>query len=216
MSQSPKAGKNDLNSTLERYQAILSPERFESLQACALQAAPSAVRLNLLKCCEPKAFINRLTREYGWNLTSLPFSKHGWQITNATTSPGKTIEHQLGYFYIQDAASILPVSLFTQNPKPALILDMAASPGGKTTQLVDSVSDRSLVVANDSSPNRLKALRSVTEICGTVNTILTNFPGEKCGIWFPETFERVLLDAPCSMESLRDSPTHPHRPISQD
>jgi len=216
VSQSPKAGKNDLNSTLERYQAILSPERFESLQACALQAAPSAVRLNLLKCCEPKAFINRLTREYGWNLTSLPFSKHGWQITNATTSPGKTIEHQLGYFYIQDAASILPVSLFTQNPKPALILDMAASPGGKTTQLVDSVSDRSLVVANDSSPNRLKALRSVTEIWGTVNTILTNFPGEKWGIWFPETFERVLLDAPCSMESLRDSPTHPHRPISQD
>ena len=110
----------------------------------------------------------------------------------------------------------MPVSLFSPTPKASLTLDMAASPGGKTTQLVDSVSDQSLVIANDSSTSRLKALRSVTEIWGTLNTTLTNFPGEKWGSWYPETFDRVLLDAPCSMESLRDSPTHPHRPISQD
>ena len=216
MSQRPKPGKNDFSSALGRYKAILPPERFERLQACALQAAPSAVRLNLLKCRDPQAFISRLAADYGWELSSLPYSDYAWQIRNTLTSPGKTIEHQLGYFYIQDAASILPVSLFSPAPRACLTLDMAASPGGKTTQLVDSVSDQSLVVANDSSPSRLKALRSVTEIWGTVNTILTNFPGEKWGIWFPETFDRVLLDAPCSMESLRDSPTHPHRPISQD
>lgn len=216
MSKNQDSGKNDLNSALGRYQGILPRESFERLQACALQAAPSAVRLNLLKCPEPSPFIHRLATDYDWVLSPLPFSEYAWQISNATTSPGKTIEHQLGYFYIQDAASILPVSLFSQNLKPRLTLDMAASPGGKTTQLVDSVSDQSLVIANDSSPSRLKALRSVTEIWGTVNTVLTNFPGEKWGNWFPETFERVLLDAPCSMESLRDSPTHPHRPISQD
>ena len=216
MSQSPKPGKNVLSSALGRYKAILPPERFERLQACALQAAPSAVRLNLLKCRDPQAFFSRLAADYGWELSPLPYSDHAWQIRNTLTSPGKTIEHQLGYFYIQDAASILPVSLFSPAPRACLTLDMAASPGGKTTQLVDSVSDQSLVVANDSSANRLKALRSVTEIWGTVNTILTNFPGEKWGSWFPETFDRVLLDAPCSMESLRDSPTHPHRPISQD
>ena len=216
MKQSQDSGKNDLRSALGRYQAILPPERFERLQACAPQAAPSAVRLNLLKCPEPSTFIHRLAADYGWDLSPLPFSEFAWQIPNAATSPGKTIEHQLGYFYIQDAASILPVSLFSQNSKPRLTLDMAASPGGKTTQLVDSISDQSLVIANDSSPSRLKALRSVTEIWGTVNTVLTNFPGEKWGNWFPETFDRVLLDAPCSMESLRDSPTHPHRPISQD
>ena len=216
MSQSHKTGKNDLSSALERYQAILTPERFESLQICAMQAAPSAVRLNLLKCREPQAFINQLAADYAWDLSPLPFSDHAWQIRNAATSPGKTIEHQLGYYYILDAASILPVSLFSSAPKPGLTLDMAASPGGKTTQLIDSFFDQSLVVANDSSTSRLKALRSVTEIWGTLNTTLTNFPGEKWGNWYPETFDRVLLDAPCSMESLRDSPSHPHRPISQD
>ncbi|HSN95556.1 MAG TPA: hypothetical protein VLR89_10940 [Anaerolineaceae bacterium] len=216
MSQHHDSGKNDLSSALGRYQAILSPERFESLQTCALQSAPSAVRLNMLKCSKPQEFINHVAHKYGWELSPIPFSDNAWQIMDSVTSPGKTTEHQLGYFYIQDAASILPVSLFSQNPKPCLTLDMAASPGGKTTQLIDGVSDQSLVIANDSSASRLKALRSVTEIWGTVNTVLTNFPGEKWGDWFPNTFDRVLLDAPCSMESLRDSPTHPHRPISQD
>jgi 16S rRNA (cytosine1407-C5)-methyltransferase len=216
VNQSQKTGKNDLTSALGRYQGILAPERFERLKTCALQAAPSAVRINLLKCDNPKAFIRRLASDYGWDLSPLPFSECTWQISNAVTSPGKTIEHQLGYFYIQDAASILPVSLFSTSTKPRLTLDMAASPGGKTTQLIDSVSDQALVIANDSSASRLKALRSVTEIWGTLNTVLTNFPGEKWGTWFPDTFDRVLLDAPCSMESLRDSPSHPHRPISQD
>jgi len=216
VSQNPKTGKNDLNSALERYRSLLTPERFERLQTCAIQAAPSAVRLNLLKCHHPEQFITRLAADYAWELGPLPYSQFAWQINHAQTNPGKTIEHQLGYFYIQDAASILPVSLFSTRHETSLTLDMAASPGGKTTQLVDSCADQSLVVANDSSPSRLKALRSVTEIWGSVNTVLTNFPGEKWGSWYPETFDRVLLDAPCSMESLRDSPTHPHRPISQD
>ncbi len=216
MSKSPKSGKNDLSSALARYQSILPAERYENLQSCALRAAPSAIRLNLLKCHDPKAFISRLVADYGWEIKQLPYSEFAWQITESVISPGKTIEHQLGYFYIQDAASILPVSLFNPVTSQNLTLDMAASPGGKTTQLVDFTSDQTLVVANDSSPSRLKALRSVTEIWGSVNTVLTHFPGEKWGSWYPETFDRVLLDAPCSMESLRDSPTHPHRPISQD
>ncbi|MEA4812145.1 MAG: hypothetical protein VB108_06220 [Anaerolineaceae bacterium] len=209
------ASQNDFLSALTRYETLLAPARFEALKACALQPAPSSVRLNLLKCPEPEQFIQHLAASYGWQLKALPFSKYAWQLLNAQTSPGKTMEHQLGYYYIQDAASILPVSLFDQVQKPRLTLDMAASPGGKTTQLVDLQADQDLVIANDSSPSRLKALRSVMDIWGSVNCALTNFPGEKWGLWFPETFDRVLLDAPCSMESLRDSATHPHRPISE-
>jgi 16S rRNA (cytosine1407-C5)-methyltransferase len=48
-----------------------------------------------------------------------------------------------------------------------------------------------------------------------MNIATTSFPGEKFGAWFPERFDRVLLDAPCSMENLRSSETHPMRPISE-
>src|SRR5690606_15378550 len=62
--------------------------------------------------------------------------------------------------------------------------------------------------------SRLQALRVVLLTWGAANTAITNFPGEKLGVWFPETFDRVLLDAPCSMEGLRVSASHPSRPIT--
>ena len=46
---------------------------------------------------------------------------------------------------------------------------------------------------------------------GAINTAVSNYPGERFGAWYPETFDRVLLDAPCSMENLRPSGSHPRR-----
>jgi len=138
------------------------------------------------------------------------------RCSQAKLLPGQTLEHRLGYYYVQDAASILPVSLFSTSTTPKLVLDMAASPGGKTTQLVDHNLDRDFVIANDSSASRLSALRTVLQVWGSANHMITNFAGERLGDWFPQTFDRILLDAPCSMESLRVSASHPPRPITSD
>jgi 16S rRNA (cytosine1407-C5)-methyltransferase len=91
---------------------------------------------------------------------------------------------------------------------------MAASPGGKTTHLVSKTGDQGLVIANDSSHSRITALRLVLQTWGAASSVVTSFPGEKFGDWFPDTFDRVLLDAPCSMHNLRSSDSHPVRPIS--
>ncbi|NLN69439.1 MAG: hypothetical protein GX142_01435, partial [Chloroflexi bacterium] len=61
------------------------------------------------------------------------------------------------------------------------------------------------------SRSRIPALRSVLAAWGGINQAVTHFPGESFGKWFPETFDIVLLDAPCSMESLRPTLTHPLR-----
>ena len=88
---------------------------------------------------------------------------------------------------------MLPVELFDLKPdSDQLILDMAASPGGKTTHLISRSGDQSLVIANDSSPDRVTALRLVLQTWGAANTAVTNFPGEKFGGWFPETFDLWL------------------------
>ena len=101
---------------------------------------------------------------------------------------------------------MMPVELFNfDDVKNPLILDMAASPGGKTTHLVSRSADQGLVIANDSSRDRITALRLVMQSWGAVNIAATQYPGEKYGAWFPETFDRVLLDAPCSMQGLRDT-----------
>lgn len=112
---------------------------------------------------------------------------------------------------------MLPVSLF--NPQKLqdspLILDMAASPGGKTTHLISASDDRGMILANDGSASRITALKKVLKNWGSVNHAVTNFPGERFGDWFPNTFDAILLDAPCSMQGLVSSDTHPIRPITE-
>lgn len=201
---------------LERYRPYLSEEQFTTLLNDAEIESASAVRINKLKSDKPGEHMQALAEKYGWKTKPIPFSSEAVQVENAQISPSQTIEHKLGQFYIQDAASILPVSLFTHTDQQLLVLDMAASPGGKTTQLIDLVLDSDLVIANDSSASRVPALRTVLQTWGANNFAVTNFPGESWGEWYPETFDRILLDAPCSMQSLRVSASHPHRPITAD
>ena len=206
----------EIQAAIERYRPYLSPADYELLLESAANSAPSAVRVNLLKSFTPDQDLETWSERYGWKTSQIPFSDTSRQVLSSQTPPGQTLEHRLGYYYVQDAASILPVSLFAPSKTPKLVLDMAASPGGKTTQLVDHNLDQDFVMANDSSASRLSALRTVLQIWGSANTMISNFAGERLGEWFPQTFDRILLDAPCSMESLRVSASHPPRPITTD
>ncbi len=206
----------EILTAIERYRPYLSASELQRLLDSAAVPAPSAVRVNRLKSSNPAASLAEWAERYGWHISKIPFSDASCQVLAAQTPPGQTLEHRLGYYYIQDAASILPVSLFSPPQSRRLVLDMAASPGGKTTQLIDNNLDQDFVVANDSSASRLSALRTVVQMWGSANHMIANFAGERLGDWFPETFDCVLLDAPCSMESLRVSASHPPRPITAD
>lgn len=197
----------ELLQAMARYRPYLSPADYQKLLAASNIAAPSAVRVNLLKSSDPAGDLGDWSRRYGWQTSPVPFSASSIQVLSSQTPPGQTLEHRLGYYYVQDAASILPVSLFSPSESPKLVLDMAASPGGKTTQLIDHNHDRDFVIANDSSASRLSALRTVLQIWGGANYAITNFAGERLGDWFPQVFDRVLLDAPCSgLGTLRRRP----------
>ncbi len=216
MNTPPDSIADPTSAGLQRYEPYLSAEAYNALLATIHEPAPIALRVNLLKNEDPMRALEKWSGRYGWECSPVPFCSAGFQLMRYSTSPSQTVEHRLGYYYLQDAASMLPVSLFSPSTSQSLTLDMAASPGGKTTQLVDNCQDTSLVIANDSSASRLPALKVVLQTWGALNTVITNYPGEKWGAWFPETFDRILLDAPCSMESLRVSPSHPHRPITPD
>jgi 16S rRNA (cytosine1407-C5)-methyltransferase len=201
--------------SFERLASLLPEgERAQLAEAMQKPLMP-AIRINPLKCQDPQSELNALSERYAWQTRPVPFCSSGWWVTDHETTPGKTFEHRLGQYYIQDAASMLPVELFDLDDlNDPLILDLAASPGGKTTHLVSRTADRGLVIANDSSRARITALRLVLRNWGAAKTAVTQFPGEQFGTWFPETFDRVLLDAPCSMESLHSTDSHTSRPIT--
>ncbi|MEW6649113.1 MAG: tRNA pseudouridine(55) synthase TruB [Chloroflexota bacterium] len=201
------------SAALERLRGLLSEPDYTALLDELAQPLKPALRLNPLKA-QPGQ-VSEWAQRYGWRLTSVPFCPTGWQVNEQRVPISQTLEHRLGHYYIQDAASMLPAELFDLNDAPrALILDLAASPGGKTTHLVSRTLDQSLVLANDAAAERITALRLVLQNWGTLNAAVTRFPAEKFGRWFPAVFDRVLLDAPCSMQSLRSTESHPMRPIS--
>ena len=199
-----------LRESLERFTGILSDQDIEQILALQDQPLPIGIRINPLKA-DPAKAIHSLSARYGWQVSSIPFCDNGWVIHSSDKSPGTTLEHKMGQYYLQDAASMVPVSLFDMDIPQPLVLDMAASPGGKTTHLIDRMNDRGFILANDGSKGRIPALRAVLANWGGANIAITNYPGEAFGAWYPETFDRVLLDAPCSMENLRPTENRPLR-----
>lgn len=132
----------------------------------------------------------------GFKLKKIPFIENGFFITGKRTDLGNLIEHSLGYFYVQEAASMIPPLVL--NPKQTdIILDMCASPGSKTTQLASIMDNKGLIIANDIRYERIKVLHTNTQRCGVANTVITLMPGYN----FSKTkikFDKILLDAPCS------------------
>ncbi|MBI2044549.1 RsmB/NOP family class I SAM-dependent RNA methyltransferase [Candidatus Pacearchaeota archaeon] len=89
---------------------------------------------------------------------------------------GRSLEHLLGYYYIQDLASMLPVLVL--EPKPnELVLDLCSSPGSKTTQIASCMENKGTIIANEVSLSRIKILASNLERCGCSNTIITRKDG---------------------------------------
>lgn len=78
------------------------------------------------------------------------------------------------------------------------ILDMSASPGGKTTQLAEYYPN-SLIIANEIDKTRMRQLHENLDRLGAKNSFVTNYDGRFLKN-FPETFDKILLDAPCSGE----------------
>lgn len=146
-----------------------------------------------------------LWQSLGWSAEPIPWCSEGFWLepidANQYVALGNSFAHTQGVFYLQEASSMLPAMAFTQanDTQQFLILDMAAAPGSKTTQLACLFPD-SHIVANELSASRLKSLHHNLLRCGIANQTLTNFDAKVFGEYQQETFDRVLLDAPCSGE----------------
>lgn len=200
---------------IERYRSLLDSGEYSLLVEEIDLPLPPSIRVNPLKT--DKHFPAFLQQKFGWSLETLPYCAAGYKVRqNNGPEVSSVLEHKLGMFYIQESASMLPVELFSiGKDQDELCLDLAASPGGKTTHLISRLHDRGLVVANDSSQGRIQALRIVLQNWGAVGSAVTRFPGENFGPWYPNTFDKVLLDAPCSMQGLRVSESHALRPVTE-
>ncbi len=178
----------------ERYRLLLGP-RYEEFIRFSSTYIRKCIRVNTLKIAVPELRA-RLTRA-GWALTPVPWCPEGFWIEKEGEERfdiGNIPEHQLGYFYIQEAASMIPPVVLAPEPGDR-VLDLCAAPGSKTTQLAQYLRNQGLLVANDVDWSRLKPLGLNLMRCGVTNTAVVL----KANNRLPEAFfDKVLVDAPCS------------------
>ncbi|MFM2484037.1 16S rRNA (cytosine(1407)-C(5))-methyltransferase RsmF [Celerinatantimonas yamalensis] len=191
-------------------ETVVDERCFEQFLHYCDQPLRRSVRVNTLKITVTE-FVTRMTNQ-GWMLTPIPWCEQGFWLEreDETTPLGNTLEHLGGLFYIQEASSMLPVSAlfhFIRVCDAPLLLDAAAAPGSKTTQIAARLAHQGAIVANEFSASRIKGLYSNLQRCGIANVALTNYNADVFGRWLPETFNGILLDAPCSGEgTLRKDP----------
>ena len=176
----------------------LSMESF--IQICH-QPLRRSIRLNPLK----SGSMQQLTAALG-PLKPIPWCSEGYWFTQEPDfQVGNHIAHLSGQFYIQEASSMLPpiaLAHVAQQVGVELdrVLDMASAPGSKTTQLAAIMENHGGLIANEYSASRLKVLAANLLRCGVSNSALTHFDAAIFGAALPNTFDAILLDAPCSGE----------------
>lgn len=174
---------------LERYEELTGEKKEVILEA----TAKKAIRINTLKI-DSKELLRRLN-QLGVLLRKIPYLKNAYEF-EAKFSLGATNEYLQGYYYLQEAASQVPVEVL--NPKPGTkVLDMAAAPGSKTTQLAQVMENKGILVALDSNQARLKSLTNNLERCGVTNCLVYK-KDARFSFDLGIKFDYVLLDAPCS------------------
>jgi len=206
-----------------RYKLILG-DRYAEFIKFSFTYMRKCIRVNTLKVKVDE--IKKRVQDQGFVLTPVPWCNEGFSVEGHKTlhrfDIGNLPEHMMGYFYVQEAASMLPPVILMQDffnsdkDKSSLkVLDLCAAPGSKTSQLAQYMENEGLLVANDVDVSRLKPLTLNLQRMGVTNHLVTlnafqrsknssrpRNPFQKefsnseddSGVFF----DRILVDAPCS------------------
>ncbi len=166
---------------------------------CAALARPLPVCLwaNVLRV--RPAELAAILEQDGVAARPLSWNRAGFRL-EGTPPVGWRWWYVAGLAHCQEEVSMLPALLLDVRPGMR-VLDLCAAPGGKTAQVAVALANRGTVVANDVRIQRLRPLRHTVERLGLVTVCTVRHDGTS----LPPaagTFDRVLVDAPCSAEGI--------------
>lgn len=135
-----------------------------------------------------------------YTLKPVPWCRNGFYYEK-TEKPAKHPFYFAGLYYIQEPSAMTTASLLPVE-KGDVVLDLCAAPGGKSTELAAKLDGTGLLVTNDISNSRAKALLKNIEVFGVGNALVTSEPPNELAKRFPAFFDKILIDAPCSGEGM--------------
>ena len=129
----------------------------------------------------------------------IPYVKNGFYLDYEKA--GNHPYHHAGMIYIQEPGAMAPAECVEIEPDWK-ILDMCAAPGGKSSQLKNKLSTNGVLVSNEIVSSRCKILTGNFERLGLRNAITTCMDTGKLARLYPDTFDLIMVDAPCSGEGM--------------
>ena len=169
-------------------------EEYDAYIASLGERPLSGLRVNTLKT-EPA-----LVTEHFGAMEQVPWTENGFYISE----DGGFTRHPYyyaGLYYIQEPSAMSSAALLGTQPGEK-ILDLCAAPGGKTTQIGADLRGKGVLISNDLSASRAKALLKNIELMGIGNACVSCEESGRLAEEFPLYFDRILVDAPCSGEGM--------------
>ena len=130
----------------------------------------------------------------------VPWEEDGY-LLSMESDAGKCVLHEAGAWYLQEPSAMLPARVLDAKPGEK-VLDLCAAPGGKSGQILATLKKQGLLVSNEIVPSRAKILSQNLERLGAVNALVISEEPRRLKDRWPDTFDAVLVDAPCSGEGM--------------
>lgn len=177
---------------VERWVRQFGIDEAEAFAAANNQAAPVAFRIGYRQ--RPEHVLGELEHA-GASLVPSTVVEGAWRIEGA----GRALRAmaQSGRIYVQDESSQLVARLLEAEPGER-VLDACAAPGSKTTLIAQLTDDKAFILAGDIHEHRLQLVRQAARRQGLTGINCVAFDAEGAMPIRPASFERVLVDVPCS------------------
>lgn len=179
---------------LEKMERLLG-EEYEQYRESFAHARVHGIRVNTSKI-SVEAFL-KITP---FTLRPIPWAENGFYY-DEQEAVTKHPHYFAGLYYVQEPSAMIPARILPVNPGEK-VLDLCAAPGGKATELGAKLGRGGLLVANDISNSRAKGLLKNLELFGIGNMLVTSEAPKRLLAYFPEFFDKILIDAPCSGEGM--------------
>lgn len=176
----------------QRMQSLLKDE-YEDFKQALLNKPVKGLYLNRNKKDAGKILDTRY-------VTHHPIVDNGY-LYNEDYHPGRSAYFLAGLYYIQEPSAMLVADALPIEPDD-FVLDMCGAPGGKSCQVAGKLSGEGVLIANDIDSSRARILSENVERFGLENTIVTNVDPMRFTSMFQESFDKIVLDAPCSGEGM--------------
>ncbi len=135
-----------------------------------------------------------------FEIKKIPWIDNGYYYSG-NDKPAKHPYYFAGLYYLQEPSAMTPANLLPIESGDR-VLDLCAAPGGKSTELGVKLNGTGVLVSNDISNSRAKALLKNIELFGIPNSIVISESPHRLAERFTEYFDKILIDAPCSGEGM--------------